>query len=155
VRIAPASAAVTVTVTAVVAVAVTLGGCSRDAVSAAPHAADPACATALGKLPGALLGQARRASSVTGMAVFGDPTIVVRCGVTPLGPTTLRCLSVNDVDWVVDDRKDPLVFTTFGRSPAVEVRIPESYPVTGDSAALVDLQAVAQALPTTSRHCIG
>jgi hypothetical protein len=106
-------------------------------------------------LPVSVLGRAREPSSVVGTAVYGDPRIVVRCGVTPLGPTELRCLSVNDIDWVIDDRNDPLVFTTYGRSPAMEVRIPATYPKAGDSAALVDLQPVAQTLPKTSRHCIG
>jgi hypothetical protein len=106
-------------------------------------------------LPVSVLGQARESSSVAGTAVYGDPRIVVRCGVTPLGPTELPCLSVNDIDWVIDDRNDPLVFTTFGRSPAVEVRIPATYPKADGSAALVDLQPVAQTLPKTSRHCIG
>jgi hypothetical protein len=131
----------------------TLTACSGDSVTAAPHANDPACGSALGKLPGTLLGHPRGSSSVTGTAVYGDPQIVVRCGVTPLGPTTLPCLSVNSVDWVIDDRSDPVVFTTFGRLPAVEVRIPTSYSKDGDSAALVDLEAVARALPKTSLHC--
>jgi hypothetical protein len=134
--------------------AVVLGGCSRDPVTAAPRAGDPACGAALARLPHTVLGHARRSSSAAGTAVYGAPEIVVRCGVTPLGPTQLRCLSLNDVDWVIDDRGDPLVFTTFGRSPALEVRIPASYPVANDSGALVDLQPVAEALPKTSLHCI-
>ena len=142
--------------------AAVLAGClgltacsSAPSVTAAPHASDGACATAVGKLPASVLGKARGSSSATGTAVYGDPAIVVRCGVDPLGPTQLQCLAVNDVDWVIDDRGDPLVFTTFGRSPALEVRIPASYPKGADSGALVDLQAVAAALPTTSLHCIG
>jgi hypothetical protein len=57
------------------------------------------------------------------------------------------------VDWVIDDHDDPLVFLTFGRSPALEVRIPASYPVANDSAALVDLEPVAESLPETSLRC--
>lgn len=127
--------------------------CSDDSVSAAPHASDPACGTALAKLPSALLGKSRATSSATGTAVYGDPKIVVRCGVPPLGPTQLRCLGLNDVDWVIDDRKDPLIFTTYGRSPAVEVRIPASYPLANDPEALADLEPVAELLPKTSRTC--
>lgn len=106
-------------------------------------------------MPSALLGKPRGTTSTEGMAVYGDPQIVVRCGMSPLGPTQLRCLSVNDVDWVVDDRGDPLLFTTFGRTPAIEVRIPASYPKSGDPGALVQLQKAALALPKTSLHCIG
>lgn len=133
--------------------AVSLGACARDSVTAPPQSDHPACRTALDRLPRTLLGHARGSSEAAGTAVYGDPEVVVRCGVNPLGPTTLRCLSVNDVDWVIDDRGDPLVFTTFGRSPALEVRIPASYPVANDSAALVDLQPVAEGLPKTSLHC--
>ncbi len=132
-----------------------LGGCGQDAPPAAPHAADPACTSALARLPGSVLGRARGTTPTRGAAVYGDPRIVVRCGVPPLGPTQLQCLTVNGVDWVIDDRGDPLVFTTFGRDPAVEVRIPASYPRANDSGALVDLQPVAQGLPRTSLHCIG
>lgn len=124
-------------------------------MTAAPHASEGACATAVGKLPATVLGKARGSSSATGTAVYGDPAIVVRCGVDPLGPTQLPCLTVNEVDWVIDDRSDPLVFTTFGRSPALQVRIPASYPKTGDSAAMVDLQAAAESLAKNSLHCIG
>jgi hypothetical protein len=138
------------------AVAVTLlVACSGGSLPAAPQAGDPACGSALAKVPSTVLGQARGSTSTGGTAVYGDPPIVVRCGVPPLGPTQLPCLSVNDVDWVIDESGDPLVFTTFGRSPAIEVRIPASYPKTGDSAALVQLQAAALALPKTSLHCIG
>jgi hypothetical protein len=144
-RFAPTAAAL-LTVTS-------LAACSDGSVSAAPHASDPACRTALGKLPPTLLGRKLGTSSATGTAVYGEPTIVVRCGVDPLGPTQLRCLSVNDVDWVVDDRNDPLVFTSFGRSPAVEVRIPASYPKENDSGALIDLQPAVQGLPRTTLHC--
>jgi hypothetical protein len=133
-----------------------LTGCGGGpSVTAAPNAGDPACAAAAGKLPQAVLDHPRGESSARGTAIYGDPQIVVRCGVTPLGPTELPCLTVNEVDWVIDERNDPLVFTTFGRSPALEVRIPASYPKSDDSGALIDLQAAAASLPTTSLHCIG
>lgn len=138
---------------AVLLAVTTTAACSGGSVTAAPHATDPACGPALGHLPAALLGLPRGTSSATGTAVYGDPEIVVRCGVTPLGPTTLPCMNVDSVDWVIDDRKDPLAFTTFGRSPALEVLIPASYPKDRDSGALVDLRAAAQALPKTSLKC--
>ena len=132
-----------------------VAGCGGSSLAAAPNAGDPACAEALGKLPQSLLGQSRGTSSVAGTAVYGDPEIVVRCGVTPLGPTELPCLTVNEVDWVIDERNEPLLFTTFGRAPSLEVRIPGSYPKSDATGALVDLEASAQTLPTTSLHCIG
>lgn len=151
----PVSGVAAVLVPLLVPILLPLAGCSGPGVRAAPQARDPACETALGRLPTSLLGQARGSTDVAGVGIFGDPQIVVRCGVTPLGPTTLPCLTVNEVDWVIDDRADPLVFTTFGRSPSLEVRIPASYPRDGDPAALVDLQPAALSLPKTSLRCIG
>lgn len=70
-------------------------------------------------------------------------------------PTTDPCLTVDGVDWVIQDQNGPFVFTTFGRSPAVQVRVPTSYGSQNASGALVDLRAVAAALPRTARACIG
>jgi hypothetical protein len=48
--------------------------------------------------------------------------VLLRCGVEPPGPTTLRCVSVDEVDWIIDESDAPRYrFTTYGRTPAVEV----------------------------------
>jgi hypothetical protein len=146
--------------TALLALALLLGpaaGCSPGTppLTAPPHASDAACVAALARLPGRVLDQARTPLDVAGAASWGEPAIVLRCGLPEVGATTLTCLSVNDVDWVVDDAADPLVFTTFGRSPAAQVRVPTAYGRENASAALVDLAPVAGALPRTSRACIG
>jgi hypothetical protein len=134
-----------------------LAGCSGRVpdVTAAPSADSTACSAALRHAPAKVLGQARTTLAVSGAAAWGRPSVVLRCGLPEPGPTTLPCLSVNGTDWVVDDRGDPLVFTTFGRSPAVEVSVPVSYGRTDASAALVDVAAVAAALPRTPRRCLG
>ena len=37
-------------------------------------------------------------------AAWGDPSqVILRCGVNVPGPTTDRCVSVNDVDWVIKE----------------------------------------------------
>ncbi len=62
----------------------------------------------------------------------------MRCGLEPLGPTTAQCISVNGHDWVLaDPDADPVVFTTFGTDPAVDVAVPRSYDQ--PTGALVDL----------------
>jgi hypothetical protein len=99
-----------------------------------------------------VLGQGRVQLGVPGALAWGDPHIVVRCGLEPLAPTTAQCLSVNDHDWVVSDPDaDPVVFTTFGTNPAADVAVPRSYPQ--PTGALVDLAPVAAALPKNGRSC--
>ena len=138
-----------------VLLAALLAGCSTGAPAAAPSATTAACTAALARLPSRVLDRARSALDVAGAAAWGDPQIVLRCGLPEPGPTSLDCLSVDDVDWVVDLRADPLVFTTFGRAPAVEVRVPTSYGRQNASAALADLADVARALPKTAHRCVG
>ena len=131
------------------------GSGTSGAVTAAPRAADPACATALATAPESVLGRPRSPLPVQGAAAWGEPAVVVRCGLPEPAPTTDRCVTVNDVDWIVDDRGDPLVFTAYGRSPTVEVRIPLSYGREDAPSALVAFAPVATALPRTARACIG
>jgi hypothetical protein len=131
--------------------ALLLAACS-SAPSQAPRAADPACTKALRVAPATVLGQGRSPLGVTGAVAWGDPHIVVRCGLQPLPPTTAQCITVNDHDWVLaDPDADPVVFTTFGTDPAVDVAVPRSYDQ--PTGALVDLGPVAAALPTNGRSC--
>jgi hypothetical protein len=143
-------------VLAAVVVTATSSSCSSGpALGAAPRAADPACAAALKVLPPTVLGRARTPIDVAATASWGEPPVILRCGLPELAPTQLDCMTVDGIDWVVDSRGDPVTITTFGRSPAVEVRIPVSYGPSSAGAAAVDLEAVAAALPTTSRACVG
>ena len=128
-----------------------LAGCTA-APGPAPRAAEPACSTALAAAPQTVLDQGRRALDVRGALAWGDPQIVLRCGLAPLAPTTAQCLTVNAHDWVLaDPDADPLVFTSFGTDPAVEVSVPRSYPQ--PTGALVDLAPLAAALPGNGRSC--
>ena len=128
-----------------------LAGCS-SAPSQAPRASDPACTKALEVAPATVLGKGRSPLGVHGALAWGDPHIVMRCGLEPLGPTTAQCISVNGHDWVLaDPDADPVVFTTFGTDPAVDVAVPKSYDQ--PTGALVDLAPVAAALPPNGRSC--
>jgi len=110
-----------------------LAGCATTiSLTAPPSANDPRCAevmTGLSVLPGGTLGdQSRRWTDAQSTAAWGNPaTIILACGVTPPGPTTVKCVVLGGVGWIVDSSKSPkLTATTFGRVPAVQVFLDSS-----------------------------
>jgi hypothetical protein len=124
--------------------------------------ADAVCRKLHSALPAKVDGLARHsvAPSSAFTAGWGDPTVVLRCGVAQpdvLNPRdhrhydpTARAAEVNGVSWLVQ----PLVddkgyrFTTTGREVFVEVTVPHSY--APEVNPLTDLAAaVGQAVPTT------
>ena len=117
----------------------------------APAAGAPVCATA--KWPTTVARQARAATDpdAGSVAAWGDPAVIARCGLDPLGPTTDDCVSVDGVDWVVRALSDGSVATTYGRDPAIEVLAPAAYgPV---PLLLPAFTAVASSLPENGRAC--
>lgn len=101
-----------------------LAACSRPVpFEPAPDAVDPECAAVVVRLPDAVGGQEARETDAQGTGAWGTPaSVLLRCGVEPPGPTTLRCVSVDEVDWIIDESDAPRYrFTTYGRTPAVEV----------------------------------
>ena len=75
------------------------------------------------RLPSTISGESRRFTDAQSTAAWGDPaSVIMTCGVTQLGPTTLPCRPVAGVDWVIDDTDAPRYrVTTFDRAPAVEI----------------------------------
>ncbi|MGN7249337.1 MULTISPECIES: DUF3515 family protein [unclassified Arthrobacter] len=131
-----------------------LGGCS-PAVDVAPaaDAANPACAPMMVALPDAI-GEARlRKTNSQATAAWGDPSqVVLRCGVNVPGPTTDRCVSVNDVDWVIKEGSPVWTLTTYGREPATEILMdPDKI---SSATVLADLSAAAAKIKA-SRNCVG
>lgn len=110
--------------------AVLLAGCAT-AVKVAPFegAETPEC-RAVGSYWPTLVGPAEpretAVDSVT-VAAWGDPPIIARCGAVPPGPTKEACLDIEGVDWIVSELDDGVAFTTYGRRPAIEVLVPDSY----------------------------
>ncbi|MBC7590851.1 MAG: DUF3515 family protein [Salinibacterium sp.] len=104
-----------------------LAGCTPLVVlDAADDAADPACASMMVRLPESVGGLDSRETDAQATAAWGQPAhILLRCGVPSPAPTaTLPCITVAGIDWLRDDTDDPnFVFTTYGRTPAVEVII--------------------------------
>ena len=103
-----------------------LAGCTTTVdVEPAEGANDPACAEVTVRLPGFVADEPRRWTDAQASGAWGDPSaILLRCGVTPPGPTEARCITLGGVDWIVDESRAPnYLVTTYGRVPAVEVFI--------------------------------
>lgn len=115
--------------------------------------ADPACADMSTRLPERLLDHDRVDTSVSSPAVaaWGDPPIIWRCGVTPPGPTTEHCVTVNGIDWVVDTLDDGTGFVTYGRTPAVQVLVPRAYEP--ETFALTALTSAVSVVPQGEHRC--
>ncbi|WP_394552410.1 DUF3515 family protein [Agromyces sp. MMS24-JH15] len=130
------------------AAATLLTGCApRVPFEPAPSAADPACADVVVRLPDTVADQARRETDAQGTGAWGTPaSVLLRCGVEPPGPTTDRCVSVDGVDWVIDETDAPRYrFTTYGRTPAVEVVVDND--VVSGTTAITDLSAAVSVIP--------
>jgi hypothetical protein len=150
-RTAAAPAKALLAMTAALAVLAGCGSSGSTAVAPAPDAAQPACAQLTGRLPDRVLDKSRNQLAVTGAASWGDPAIVLRCGVRPAGPTSDPCLEADGLDWVFTETKDQFRFVTFGRTPAVEVQIPSTVDRTAASGALVDLADAVRPLKSSKK----
>ena len=136
-----------------------LAGCaSAVSVAPAPGAADPACAAVLGAVPEDLAGLEPRETTAQAASAWGDPAVVLRCGVEPLGPTEERCLGVETadglvIDWVVVPGEASTTYTTYGREPALELVVPtaEGTPL---PATILDEVAPAAALARSTAACV-
>jgi hypothetical protein len=129
-------------------------GNSPSDLAPAPGAGTPACAGVLERAPERVLDRDRSEQQAVGVAAWGDPPVVLQCGVDlPAGPTSDPCMTVNGVDWIVDNADDeeaPATFLSYGRSPGVRVTVPGERQRAAD--ALVDLGPAVAPLPA-SKHC--
>lgn len=132
-----------------------LAGCSPAVtVEPAENAADPGCAPAMLAMPEVVGEHDRRETTSQATTAYGEPTAaVVRCGVTPPGPTTDPCSSVNDVDWLIreDEEGGTWTATTYGRDPAVEVVFDSA--AVASSTLLVELGSAVEQIPA-ERRCL-
>ncbi len=122
-------------------------GCSPVVdVEPAADAANPACAEVMVALPDEISDNELRQTDSQATAAWGEPSkLIVRCGVTPPGPTTDRCVTVNGIDWVLTEGDPAWTATTYGRDPAVEaVFDPNEVP---SSTVLVSLGGAVDAVP--------
>ena len=123
------------------------------------------CAQLVRRLPGTVDGQEQRAVSPDGAlaAAWGDPAIVLRCGVArPSGLRHASCFEIDGVGWLAtvdgvevgaDGPSDgPVTFTTIGLSTYVEVTVPDDYAPQADP--LIDLAASISAATRVVRPCV-
>ena len=150
--LAPASRALGVASALVGSLA--LAGCASPvAVEPAPDAANPACAPLMLALPDTLGDAALRKTTSQATAAWGDPSaVVLRCGVRAPGPTTARCVTVNGVDWVIQEGDPYYTLTTFGREPATEILLDEGR--ISSATVLASLSSAVGKVPAT-RKCVG
>ncbi|MFN8169986.1 MAG: DUF3515 family protein [Candidatus Nanopelagicales bacterium] len=144
-------------VLALVGAALVLAGCSRGVPVPPPEpppegVAAYACAQMKGLLPALVLGHPTTATTPTSTntQAWGDPAIVLRCGVgvpAALTPTS-QLITVNGIDWLPEQLERGYLFTTVGRTPVVEVSVPDAY--TPESDALVDLSRAVSTLPVAT-----
>lgn len=120
-------------------------------MSPAPDANDPLCADVTVRLPDSVDGEQRRWTDAQATGAWGDPaSVLLACGVTPPGPSTLPCQTVSGVDWIIDDSDAPNYrFTTYGRTPAVEVYL--DYDVVSGNEALQAVSNAVASLPVDAQ----
>jgi hypothetical protein len=140
----------------ILGVTLLLGGCTPTvALQPAPDATNTACAQVVVGLPDTVAGLDQRKTDAQGTSAWGDPTAIrLWCGVSVPPPTAeFPCYSVEGVDWLLDDTEAPdYVFTTYGRDPAVELRVDSD--LASGSDALKDL-AFAVSVSPKERECVG
>lgn len=132
--------------------ALALSGCvGAVPMKAAAGANNPECAAVTVRLPDKVADKPKRETNAQATGAWGDPAaVLLTCGLAAPGPTTMPCVTINNVDWIEDDSLKPLyTYTTFGRVPAIQVAV-DSNAVSG-STTLVDLSAAVSVLPVTSK----
>ena len=119
-----------------------LSGCGAKVdVDEYPTAPDTKidCEALIADMPTKVAGQDDRAVSGQIAAAWGDPAIILRCGVEKpeaLTPSS-RCFDVSGVGWLAETTADGYLFTTIGRAFHVSVEVPKTYDPAAD--ALADL----------------
>lgn len=128
-----------------------LGGCGFGAVSVEPHGlvpgSEPVCAALVAGLPDVVADAVAREvrDDPAGVAAWGDPVIVLRCGVElpPEYRPDAQLAEIDGVAWLPVEGRGGTFFATVDRDPIVEVAVPDDYAPEGD--VLADLAAAINA----------
>lgn len=130
------------------------------AMTPAPDANDPRCAAVTVRLPDTVAGEAKRTTDAQATGAWGDPAVVLlRCGVTPIGPTTKPCVSVKSgditINWVLEnDPSDTVLrYITFGRVPATELVIQHGVHGVSDANVLPAFNQAIASIPQGALKC--
>ncbi|WP_413601668.1 DUF3515 family protein [Curtobacterium sp. Curtsp57] len=138
----------------VVALAAGLTGCTNAVtMTAAPSANAAACAAAQVRLPDTVDTKYQlRNTNAQSTAAWGQPSAALyHCGVAVPTVSDLPCFSKGSVDWIRDDEGKQIVYTTFGRDPAVQVVIDSTK--TTDQV-LQDIGNAVETLPKDGHECL-
>ena len=120
-------------------------------VEPGPLASATACAEVMLALPSQVAGQERRSTDSQSTAAWGDPPVVLRCGVEPAGPTTDPCEQHGGIDWTARPTDDGYVlFSTFGLDPAIDVLVAPGASPDQVSAPLDEVAPALVGLPVTA-----
>lgn len=108
-----------------VALTALLAGCSTTVhLEPAADANNPACADVSVLLPETVGDLDRVWTDAQATGAWGEPTVVLRCGVEPPAPSALVCTTLGGVDWLVlEQETERQRLVTYGREPAIEVNI--------------------------------
>ncbi|MCW8384482.1 DUF3515 family protein [Streptomyces justiciae] len=94
-------------------------------IDSAPDAGNSKCSKVVDRSPDEVASEPRDWAIGEGVASWGDRSTILRCGVDELAPTINLCVSIDGVDWVLDEKKlhatGVSVLTTYGRSPAIQI----------------------------------
>lgn len=125
------------------ALMLSLAACSTTVhVEPADDANNPACAEVSVLLPENVAGFDRVWTDAQATGAWGDPTVVLRCGVAPPAPSDLVCTTIGNVDWLVlDQEEERQRLVSYGRDPAIEIIIRRD--------AEVDFRSVVDALSSS------
>jgi hypothetical protein len=107
---------------------------------------NPGCAEVVVRLPNQLGELRARDTNAQGTGAWGEPaSVLLRCGIEPVLASSLPCVTVGEVDWLVDDSAAPSFrFVTFGRTPATEVIVDS-----GKASGITALEELADAVTRT------
>jgi hypothetical protein len=114
-----------ISLAAVITVAAALLFVNSHRIDSAPGAENPKCSEVIDRSPDRVAAESRDWAIGRGVASWGDRTTVLRCGVAEAAPTVDLCVTVDGVDWVLDEKQlhatGVSVLTTYGRTPAIQV----------------------------------
>ena len=107
-----------------------MSGCSTAVVVDAPPTSSE-CEQVLADAPIKLLGQLQRETQPSDAAAvaWGDPPIVLACGVEPITSPTAQVIAVESIEWIASpiSESEGTVFTTVDIAPVLQVRVPAAY----------------------------
>lgn len=108
--------------------AIALSACSRPVSVQAPEPS-AACESFLSAAPIRLLGELQRETTPRDAAAiaWGDPPIVLVCGIDHDAPPDAQVITIEGIDWVAQESDAGTVFTTLSQAPTIQVRVPVDY----------------------------